>query len=207
MPRYVTRDDLIVDELHPTRGGAAGCGLATTMVKLSCLDAFEKLQKRHANVKVDVYIDDITFTSEGSEAVVLERLVSALKDLIDVVQDELSCNIECSKAAVVSSNDVLTKRIQNACGIQCDDKVTVPNLGVGFSCGRTRKKTGTTRKFRIGAAKKRKGRLYILRKILGANELRLLRRRVSWLLLPTVQLRMAYPTANSSAFAGLQPPR
>ena len=40
MSRYVTRDDLIAEELHPTRGGAAGCGLATTMVKLSCLDAF-----------------------------------------------------------------------------------------------------------------------------------------------------------------------
>ena len=53
------------------------------MVKLVCLECFERLQKKkHPDVRVDAYIDDITLTAEGSEAVVLEKLTLALRDLV-----------------------------------------------------------------------------------------------------------------------------
>ena len=50
-PRYVIRDGFVAGELHPARGVAAGCGLATTMVKLVCLRAFECLRAKHGDVK------------------------------------------------------------------------------------------------------------------------------------------------------------
>ena len=59
------------------------------MVKLVCQRAFERLQAKHSGVRFDCYIDDITITAEGSEALVLELLVAALKDLAKVVEQEL----------------------------------------------------------------------------------------------------------------------
>ena len=64
------------------------------MVKLVCLECFERLQKKHPDVRVDAYIDDITLTAEGSEAVVLEKLTLALRDLVLLIGKELGCAIE-----------------------------------------------------------------------------------------------------------------
>ena len=43
VPWFITRDGLVAEELHPTRGVAAGCGLATTIVKVICIRASDKL--------------------------------------------------------------------------------------------------------------------------------------------------------------------
>ena len=148
---------------------AAGCGLATTMVQVICVRAFDKLKKMNPEVRFDCYIDDITLTSEGSEAMVLQRLAKAFKDLVHTVEAELSCTIEWSKAAVIASNDTLAQRLRAATGIKKNQEKAVANLGVDFSFGVSRTILGKliTRYRRIAAAKKRKGRLYILKKVLG----------------------------------------
>ena len=120
-------------------------------------------------MRFDCYIDDITITAEGSEAVVLASLAAALKDLVNVVEQELHCTVEWSKAAVVASSDTLRKRLQMACGISEESAKTVPNLGVDFTFGKMRRQLGrtTTRYQRMASAKRRKGRLHVLRKVRG----------------------------------------
>ena len=81
-PRHIAREGVVAPPIHPSRGVAAGCGLATTMVKLVCLECFDRLQTKHPGVKVDAYIDDIALTAEGSEADVLGKLIPALRDLV-----------------------------------------------------------------------------------------------------------------------------
>ena len=66
-PRFIQRSGCLAEGLHPSRGVVAGCGLATTFVRIACIDVFEKLQASHPYVRFEAYIDEITITCEGTE--------------------------------------------------------------------------------------------------------------------------------------------
>ena len=107
-----------------------------------CLECFDRLQEKHPDVRVDAYVDDITVTAEGSGAVVLEKSTLALRDLVLLVENELGCAIEWKKAAVVASSDTLIKRLKTSCGIKGDEVASAVNLGVDFSCEKSKRKCG-----------------------------------------------------------------
>jgi exonuclease III len=170
-PRYVQRGGCISSALHPARGIVAGCGLATTFVKIACLDVFKRLQARHPNVRFDAYIDDITIAAEGSEAEVILWIANASRDFVRTMQEEMGCEIAWEKAAVVSNCETVARRLRHSIGIPCIAEPVAANLGADFAAGRSRSKWGkfTSRSSRMKAAKKRKGRLQVLRTVLGGK--------------------------------------
>jgi hypothetical protein len=89
-PRYITSRGKLTAPLHPKRGVIAGCGFATTWVKVYCVDALDKFQRRHPKVKLDAYIDDLTLsTSAPTEQEVEEILHLAAEDLLHTIRTEL----------------------------------------------------------------------------------------------------------------------
>ena len=170
-PRYVQRGGCVAAPLFPSRGVVAGCGFATTFVKIACFDVFTRLQHRHPNVRFDAYIDDITITAEGSEADVLRWVTAAAHEFVAEMQTSMGCEIAWEKAAVVSNSETLANRVRHAIGIPTISQPTAVNLGVDFGCGLTRKKWGksSNRKVRLKAANRRKGRLHVLRLVLGGK--------------------------------------
>ena len=83
---------------------------------------------------------------------------------------KLSAPLNCPKLPLLLPTKP-TKQLQAACGIKGDDTKMVPNLGVDFSFGKSRKMLGktTTGYQRMAAAKRCQGRVHILRKVLGAK--------------------------------------
>jgi len=83
----------------------------------------------------------------------------------------MGCEIAWEKAAVVSNSETLARRVRHSIGIPVDAAPAAINLGVDFGCGLTRKKWGrfTSRRVRMKAANKRKGRLALLRVVLGGK--------------------------------------
>ena len=87
-----------------------------------------------------------------------------------MVQDDLKCTFEWKKAAVAAATVGLAKMIRASSGIK-HNEAHAPYLGIDFGCGKTRRAMGknTIRKKRLANARKRKGRLFILRKVLGGK--------------------------------------
>jgi len=87
------------------------------------------------------------------------------------MQTSMGCEIAWEKAAVVSNSETLANRVRHAIGIPTISQPTAVNLGVDFGCGLTRKKWGksSNRKVRLKAANRRKGRLHVLRLVLGGK--------------------------------------
>ena len=89
---------------------------------------------------MSVYIDDIQFSSWGSETKVLEELAECAEHLQQAIEGSWGCTISLPKAAVVASNDLLQQKIQRRLGsIGGAGKAAVTkNLGIDFGPGRAK---------------------------------------------------------------------
>jgi hypothetical protein len=84
---------------HTRRGIVAGCGLATTWVKVDCKKPLDDFKSRHPKVRLDTYIDDFTLSAlDDSEDEVGNSLVVAALDLHDVIERELKCKVAMDKS-------------------------------------------------------------------------------------------------------------
>ena len=63
--RRVVENGLAATPFRAGRGIVAGCGFATTWVKVYCLEAFTTFVKRHPGIRLDAYIDDLTVAVEA----------------------------------------------------------------------------------------------------------------------------------------------
>ena len=139
--RYIAQRGKTSHPLFANRGVVAGCGFATTWVKVYCVEAFDEFKRRHPLINIDAYIDDITLSiTTGSQQLTEDLLVAAAEDLARLIKDELDCEIAKEKSVVISSNDDMAKRLADR--LQCVGAVpaaSAANLGVDFSCGRKRR--------------------------------------------------------------------
>ena len=80
-PRWLYTKEGIANPISPNRGIAAGCSLATTLVKVYYLVALDRLNdecilasKPHlGKCFFDAYIDDFQISSQGTEGFVYEQ--------------------------------------------------------------------------------------------------------------------------------------
>ena len=152
--RFVTQCGRAAPALFASRGVVAGCGFATTLVKVYCLEPLDGFARGRPAVALDAYIDDFTMSARGGRAEVLAGLQAAAEDMQQVVVAQLKGKIAVGKAAAASDDHTL-EGLQQRLGVLAGPPGArvATNLGVDFGCGRSRKACGakTVRRGRAGA--------------------------------------------------------
>ena len=113
-PRFVALYGMCAQEIQPDRGVVAGCGGATTLVKVYYYRPFKGFALRNPRVFLDAYIDDTGMSMQGPPASIIVNVVQAAVDLAEVIEGTLGCAISLPKAAVVSSDSEVAARARAA---------------------------------------------------------------------------------------------
>ena len=175
-PRHLSLSGMVTKALYASNGIVAGCGFATTYVKVYCLRPFDTFVHRCPTVSLDAYIDDLTISSIGEASIVREAIVSGGLELHRVIQDELVCEIAMDKPALVSSCRSTMKEIRRVFGDLAGASITsTVNLGTDYTAGASRvlQGSGSKRKSRLRAALARRCRVRRLKGVLGHKASRL----------------------------------
>ncbi len=169
-PRMLTLDGALSREVHPARGIIAGDAMATTLVKVYCVGAFDELCVRlPPSVKMDAHIDDIVLTAEAQPREILADVPKAAELLHKVIKDELRCTIAESKAGLVATTRELATELRRRIpGLTGPVTASVPNLGMDCRAAapRGRARRSTKRFSRFWNGNKRTKRLRSIAKIL-----------------------------------------
>ena len=171
--RFISQRGKTTHPLVASRGVVAGCGFATTWVKVYCVEAFDKFKKRHPHINIDAYIDDITLSiTTGDPKRTEDLLVAAAEDLARLIKEELDCEIAREKSVVICSDDAMAKRLADRLGcVGAVPAASASNLGVDFTCGRKRRthKQSGVRAGRFARGKARISRLGKLKFAIGSK--------------------------------------
>ena len=85
-PRWISKAGRVAPPISATRGVIAGCSLATTWVKVYCLQPTLRYTNLH-DCKLNAYIDDLTVSLVADTADELEeKMVKAGLDLYRLVK-------------------------------------------------------------------------------------------------------------------------
>ena len=170
--RRIMQEGLVADPIFTGRGVVAGCGFATTWVKIYCKGPLDAFQKRHPFVRLDTYVDDFTLSVDADTDIEARVLVTlAALDLKQVIEKEMKCKLALDKSVVVASNDKLAQDIADELGtLGVVPRAATANLGVDFSVGKKRKTQTANDSKRAGRFQKgeaRKRRVKKVRKAVG----------------------------------------
>ena len=87
-----------------TRGITAGCGTATTELKLLMLEVIQVLHLTWAEkLVVKLYVDDLTLVACGATAFVVKNLVDATNLVIEMLEQQLNMAVPKTKSVVVAA--------------------------------------------------------------------------------------------------------
>jgi hypothetical protein len=113
----------------------AGHTFAKALIGAYYMDPIDEWQRKHPDVHLDIYIDDLTMSCCGaSEEYVVERLAAAARDLQALIEKDLKCTIAKQKAAAVASTASLANKLRTRIGENAGRPVrSTPNLGADFS--------------------------------------------------------------------------
>jgi len=159
--RWVSLFGMVEKGVRATRGIIAGCGGATTLVKLASLRRLLAVSILHPEAPLDVFVDDLQLACEGDGDFICKSLPPAARTLHLVVKAAGS-TVSQQKAALVASSEPLARRLRDAIGPLAGSSTTwAKNLGVDYSAGRARayRSGRTARKKRLGKAAGRLVRL------------------------------------------------
>ena len=165
--RHVALSGMTSKACFPRKGVVAGCGAATTLVKVLYLKAFLAFQGRHPQCSLDVFVDDLQLSQQGELANVAVGLGLAALDLAEVVQQDLGAVISLAKAGVVASGEELKKKLGLMLGgLAGNLEFMGKNLGVDTTSGRHRdwQARASTRTKRLKVLLPRQRRLNRLKK-------------------------------------------
>ncbi len=183
--RFLSLAGALSRPLDATDGIPAGCGFAMALTKAYCVEAFDRAVDVFQEVArtpplLNVYVDDIALSAEGTEAEVREALGQAFDVLRHEVETSLRCKVELNKAAIVSSSPTLLRSLRAVYGKYAgpgDETGTiggtaVPNLGTDFAAGRRRGTHGkmSKRRCRLGKLARQAARAVRLRTVAGAKK-------------------------------------
>ena len=109
--RYLTISPFVATPVRATVGVAAGCGFATTWVKVYSLEPLaEALAEISASIpplvtaNAEIYIDDLQWDVEaGTEEEAASAFVSVAQVLSDTIQVDMCADLAYDKAAVVAA--------------------------------------------------------------------------------------------------------
>ncbi len=102
-------------------GVPAGCGMAMAFTRAYVIDSFDRVTtnlKEHTDepAHLDVYVDDLCVTAQGTSGQVLQKLTAAKELLQNEIEGPLRCKIETQKAAVVASSRQLMETLRDKFG-------------------------------------------------------------------------------------------
>ncbi len=120
-PRVLALGGAVTAPLEAEDGLVAGCTFAMALTRAYVTEPMDAavyqlrpLSPSPANV--DMYVDDLALEAEGTMREVVDRLTNAASVLRHVIEDQLECRIELSKASVISSSSALTDMLRNRFG-------------------------------------------------------------------------------------------
>ncbi len=170
-PRMLVLDGALAREVHPSRGIIAGCGMATTMVKIYCITEFDKLITRlPKSTHFDAHIDDLVITGEARPRQLIRDMTEAERALAGVIDEGLKGKVAEGKAGVVATSKEVAKQLKGNIPLLTGPLMrAMPNLGTdcmaGKPKGRQNKKSKQYMRMKKGQARSMKLRL--LSKIIG----------------------------------------
>jgi hypothetical protein len=185
--RYLTISPFVAAPVRATVSVAAGCGFATTWVKVYSLEPLvEALAEISASIppsvtsNAEIYIDDLQWDVEAaSEEEAACAFVQVAHVLSDVIQIDMHADLAYDKAAVVASapgsrrSDRLARSVRRRMGRAGGAEVVAAhNLGIDYAAGRPRAewaaKTSTLKLKRFRKGARRAGRAAVLRRHLAS---------------------------------------
>ncbi len=176
-PRMLSKDGALAREMYPTKGIIAGCGMATTMVKIYCLDPFDKVQKAIPDtVHFDAHIDDLVLTCEAEPRRVLADLTRAEKELQHAIGIGLKARVAEGKAGLVATSKELAQALRRQIPAVTGPVVrSMVNLGTDCLAGKKRGKLSNNMKrcSRLKKGIRRAHRLKILSKVIDSKARRI----------------------------------
>ena len=137
--RRITLRGAVSREVQAMRGVAAGCGQATTLLKVLLMQLLDNLSERHPAVQIRVVVDDISGQVIERPPKAARAMVAFTKDLYTGLETDLGMEVSRTKTAVLSSSPLLGKLVlrgMRSLGMQL--KVHVRQLGVDYNAGRRR---------------------------------------------------------------------
>ena len=168
-PRHLSLAGMTSQAVCAMQGVVAGCGAATTLVKVFYYRPFLDFGLRHPRVVMDVFIDDTQVASQGREELLVEDIVEATSDLASIIEGTLGSQISLPKAAVVASSNSVAAKLRRALKAKAGaETYLAKNLGVDCSAARPRawrSRAGTRHKRLAGVAP----RLARLRRLVKAG--------------------------------------
>ena len=160
MPRGVTSGPL-----RATHGIIAGCSMATTLIRVHALDAFDTVPRSVSLHSIDressefssfdAYIDDTSISAIGSRSYVRDTIVNMACLLLAGIRQMLGGRVALDKVAFVCSCDSLGRQLEadlgpfsvlgsSAVNLGCDD-----TAGRAFRTGRGRMRKRKDRKVKM----------------------------------------------------------
>ncbi len=170
-PRMLVLDGALSREVHPTCGIVAGCGMATTMVRIYCITEFDMMLTRlPKTTHFDAHIDDLVITGEALPVQLVRDMTNAERELAGVIEKGLKGKVAEGKAGVVATSLDVAKQIKRNIPLLTGPITrAMPNLGTDCMAGRA--KGRQSRKFkqfvRIKRGQARSPRLRLLSKVIG----------------------------------------
>jgi hypothetical protein len=181
-------------------GVLAGCGMAMALTRAYVIGPLDAIVDEFGAgstlpARLDMFVDDIALAANGTIGQVISRLSNAAELLQEVIEGPLACSIEFGKAAVVSSNRLLTDMLRRRFAARADDQQqqqrrrgrrpphrrqargagqgaaegTALNLGIDFAAGRRRSTQGrmTKRSKRLATLRIKTAKLVRIKAIAG----------------------------------------
>ena len=140
--RYVSYCNVVVAAYYPRSGVVAGCAHATTYVQVYGGPHYESFCTRHLACSLAVYNDDVVLgTVADTEAQVIDTIMPAAQDLLEVVEVSMKCSVSEAKADLVASHDTLGRELRRKFNVLKGRGMrTAVNLGIDIAAGRPRAK-------------------------------------------------------------------
>jgi hypothetical protein len=140
----------------------AGCGAATTLIKVSYLRPLEAATAKIPWIRIKIFVDDLQLDQEDTEEDILKYFPASAALVLKVIKDGLGADIAEDKAVLIASNNNLATKLRAEIGEAAGlPALLAKNLGIDVTAGRVRRTTAkaATRKARLGKTAKAAKRL------------------------------------------------
>ncbi len=187
-PRALSMNGALARPLAARDGVLAGCGLAMTLTKVFVVEALDRvvaalspppllppptMPEEEQDAIVDLYVDDIAATAEGTSSEVVKKMTRAVEVLKHEIVEVLGCGIEVGKAAIVASSAQLAAELKRKFGALAgptrEPARAATNLGIDYAPGRPRTSHAASgrRRRRLQRLARKAARLARIRSVAG----------------------------------------
>ncbi len=140
------------------------------MIKVYTLRVLDRVTAEHPNVRLSMYVDDVSIGATGAANDVVEYIADAFADTAASLKDALFLDLAPAKGRIVASTAALASRIARVVGDTGGTAVdSAPHLGIDAAAGKRRAKwaSNADRRARLRKAIGRVHRLLRLRRAGG----------------------------------------